>query len=257
LSYFLRDKSGKKVAVFKPMENGDPASYKREIAAYWVDQPQVYNVPFTTAVSIEHKVFAGSLEGSLQAFADNDGSGWDISSSLFSTEDVHKIGILDLQIMNCDRHEGNILVKRRSDGMYSMVPIDHGNSLPENLSNSWFVWQNWRQSRMPFCESIRDHIRNIDLEANVRMLRQLQIEEKALFNFRICTTLLKKGESYGLTVGELGDIMCRRDLGTPSELEIIYEASKIPGLTFDDDRRFQLIEQEMDKHLKFKLPCHR
>jgi len=207
-------------------------------------------------VSIQHEAFAGSLEGSLQAFAVNDGSAWDISSSLFSSEDVHKIGILDLQIMNCDRHEGNILIKRRRDRMYSMVPIDHGNSLPESLSNSWFVWQNWTQSRIPFSESMREHIRNIDLESNVRMLRQLQIEEKALFNLRICTTLLKKGESYGLTLGELGDIMCRRELGTPSELEMICEASAIPGLNFDGDRRFQLIEQEIDNHLKLRLQCH-
>jgi hypothetical protein len=34
------------------------------------------------------------------------------SSSLFSVDEVHKIAILDLRIMNLDRNDGNLLVKK-------------------------------------------------------------------------------------------------------------------------------------------------
>ena len=35
-----------------------------------------------------------------------------MGSNQFDTEEVHKIGILDLRILNCDRNEANILVKK-------------------------------------------------------------------------------------------------------------------------------------------------
>ena len=31
---------------------------------------------------------------------------------VFQTDEVHKIGILDIRILNCDRNEENILVKK-------------------------------------------------------------------------------------------------------------------------------------------------
>ena len=33
--------------------------------------------------------------------------------SIFPVEEVHKIGILDLRILNCDRNDENILVSRK------------------------------------------------------------------------------------------------------------------------------------------------
>lgn len=37
-----------------------------------------------------------------------------IGPSSFSVADVHRIGILDIRLMNMDRHGGNILVRRSS-----------------------------------------------------------------------------------------------------------------------------------------------
>lgn len=31
---------------------------------------------------------------------------------MFQTDEVHKVGILDIRILNCDRNEENILVKK-------------------------------------------------------------------------------------------------------------------------------------------------
>ncbi|MBT9500415.1 MAG: hypothetical protein IV092_04170 [Burkholderiaceae bacterium] len=45
-------------------------------------------------------------------------------------EDVHKMALLDIMSLNCDRHAGNIMVKFNDKNQPSLVPIDHGGSMP-------------------------------------------------------------------------------------------------------------------------------
>ena len=52
--------------------------------------------------------------GSLQAFVENKGSLEDRGSDYlaqFPKDEIHKIAILDLRILNIDRNEANILVQ--------------------------------------------------------------------------------------------------------------------------------------------------
>jgi hypothetical protein len=49
--------------------------------------------------------------GSLQGFAASDGPIENFSSDLFSDDEIHKIAIIDLRILNLDRNECNILVQ--------------------------------------------------------------------------------------------------------------------------------------------------
>lgn len=49
--------------------------------------------------------------GSLQEFVDSDDTSGNLSPSLFSRHEVHKIAILDLRILNTDRNDANILAK--------------------------------------------------------------------------------------------------------------------------------------------------
>lgn len=51
--------------------------------------------------------------GSLQAFIESEGPIENFSCDLFSADEVHKIAILDLRMMNLDRNECNILVTRQ------------------------------------------------------------------------------------------------------------------------------------------------
>lgn len=52
---------------------------------------------------------------------------------------MHKIGILDIRIVNCDRNDANILVKKLMMGkekprkVMRLIPIDHGLSFPDNF----------------------------------------------------------------------------------------------------------------------------
>ncbi|MEI4872801.1 hypothetical protein Q8G47_29175, partial [Klebsiella pneumoniae] len=54
--------------------------------------------------------------GSLQMFMENSGSCEDMGPSVFPVEEVHKISVLDIRMVNADRHAGNILVSKDEDG---------------------------------------------------------------------------------------------------------------------------------------------
>ena len=49
------------------------------------------------------------------------------SSDLFSEDEIHKIAILDLRILNLDRNECNILVQ--SSGIFNQDRADDGSSI--------------------------------------------------------------------------------------------------------------------------------
>ena len=69
-------------------------------------------------------------------FADHDDASYNYGSNLFEVEEVHKIAILDIRILNDDRNDENILLKRESNDekKFQLIPIDHGLSLPDTFS---------------------------------------------------------------------------------------------------------------------------
>ena len=88
--------------------------------------------------------------GSLQAFCTSEGGIENFSPDLFHKNEVHKIAILDLRILNIDRNEGNILVKIKIDKktrrkVRTLVPIDHGLCIPDNLAVCSYdlAWLSW------------------------------------------------------------------------------------------------------------------
>jgi hypothetical protein len=58
--------------------------------------------------------------GSLQLFAENLGPIENFSSDIFERDEVHKIAILDLRLLNLDRNLSNILVccEKGSEGNF-------------------------------------------------------------------------------------------------------------------------------------------
>lgn len=58
------------------------------------------------------------------------------SSDMFSKDEIHKIAILDIRLMNLDRNECNILVKKseKTGKVKKLIPIDHGLCIPDNLA---------------------------------------------------------------------------------------------------------------------------
>lgn len=60
-----------------------------------------------------------------------------MGSNQFDLDEVHKIGILDIRIINMDRNDANILVRKTQNStgkkMCRLIPIDHGLSFPDNF----------------------------------------------------------------------------------------------------------------------------
>jgi len=154
---------------------------------------------------------------------------------------VQKIGILDLQIINNDRHEGNILFQRKGNS-YKLIPIDHGFSLPHALDRAWFEWMNWPQAKQPFSSESLAYIERIDVGKDTKMLeKKLGMSADDLRPMKISTTLLKKGAARGLTLHQIGQMVCREDLNEPSLLEkMVEEATEKVKLTDNES----LAEQE-------------
>lgn len=283
-TYFLKDKDGNFIAVFKPIDeegNSDrnPKNHQqnrmelrsipnkgikdgeaalREVAAYLLDREGFIGIPRTDLVQITfHGKSTETKIGSMQEFIDNDGSSEDFGCSGFSAKDVHKIGIIDIQMMNMDRHAGNVLVKKDTKTKkLRLVPIDHGFSLPDGLDCPWFEWMSWPQAKVPFDDETKDYIMRIDIDKDAAMLERLGIRKECIKTMKITTTLLKKAVLHNKTLYEIGRMICKNNDETSILENICKNASEIARETcrgkdtLEEDRVFfQLLQSIVDKYL--------
>lgn len=165
-----------------------------------------------------------SKYGSLQLFANHMDNAGNYGYMMFSEKEVHKIAILDIRILNCDRNEENILLKKvlrrnhnninnnnnkndKSNIEFQLIPIDHGLAFPDQISicNCEIVWMEWPQVQHPFSLEEIEFIKNINPKEDVKFLhKHLKMREICLRNFRIAEILLKKCAENGLTLYDIG-----------------------------------------------------
>ncbi|XP_050226639.1 phosphatidylinositol 4-kinase gamma 7-like isoform X2 [Mercurialis annua] len=278
-AYYFKNCDGDNVAIVKPTDEepyapnnpkgfvgkalGQPGLKRsvrvgetgfREVAAYLLDYDHFANVPSTALVKVTHSIFNvnGGVNGnkhqqmeqvskiaSLQQFIHHDFDASDHGTSSFPVADVHRIGILDIRILNTDRHGGNLLV-RKLDGIgrfdqVELVPIDHGLCLPESLEDPYFEWIHWPQASIPFSEDELDYIGRLDPFQDCDMLRRElpMIREACLRVLIVCTVFLKEAAAFGLCLAEIGEMMSREFRGheeEPSEVELIcIQARSLQG----------------------------
>jgi hypothetical protein len=312
-TYFLKDKSGQRVAVFKPFDEQPQAennpkrktsqalclpeafsgikleeTHRNEVAAYLLDREGFAGVPLTVLVECTHTFFASTQRarspkrsppsggnnrrrsvtspsppsptsavtapsevflttkiGSLQKYMDYEAQSWDMGSTLYPVREVHRIGLLDIRILNLDRHGGNMLVihgegERRSvpdhwssfddddyeEKNYHLVPIDHAFSLPDvtrlNCSDLWFEWYNWSQTSQPFSEETLTYIEKINLESDVDLLLNLKVRRECIETMILTTSLLKfTALSMKMNLKEIARLIIRENPNKPSALEKI------------------------------------
>ncbi|XP_071705547.1 phosphatidylinositol 4-kinase gamma 6-like [Rutidosis leptorrhynchoides] len=301
-AYYLRNCDGDNVAIVKPTDEepfapnnpkgfvgkvlGQPGLKPsvrvgetgfREVAAFILDHDRSAKVPPTTLVKISRSVFnindRKNLENtmqvfkiaSLQQYITHDVVASDYGTSNFPVSAVHRIGILDVRILNTDRHAGNILIRKPKNlgnfGQVELVPIDHGLCLPESLDDPYFEWIHWPQASVPFSDDELDYISNLDPVHDSDLLRTElpMIREACVRVLVVCTIFLKEAASFGLCLTEIGEMMTREFRGNdeePSELESIYiQAKKLsaesetwsPGSRTTNKEMFQFdIECEED-----------
>jgi len=263
----------------------------REVAAYLLDHDSVLGVPMTTLAEARHPAFntngarlkvseggasigAHSIvpnsptkpatmkkAGSFQEFVRCECTMDDISPSKISVDEVHKIAILDIRIMNADRNTANLLVKRRpEDGSLELVPIDHGYCLRSVSDVSWmdWCWLDWPQLKKPVSDRLRKYILDLDIEADARMLQErLNICQEAVDYFRASSSLLKAGVRAGLTLYDIAIRCCRNDNSAevPSMLEKLTDmASDLASAAIENERWHHtaasraLVEQLTPRH---------
>jgi len=234
-------------------------SATREVAAFLLDEDEYYGVPPTTFVELVHPYFANRdlkeinvedekdmnpvkaplditdgakrltiKHGSLQMFIEDTEEAGNFGYKMFPDEEVRKIAILDIRILNCDRNEGNILVKK-VNGKFVLIPIDHGLALPDcfNICSYEIVWMDWPQVKKPFTEAEMIHINKFNPKADVIKLSEfLKFREVCLRNFRMAETILKNGAQKGLTLYEIGTIIYKDDPDQISPIEEILERTE-------------------------------
>lgn len=243
-SYILKDRNGSPLGIFKPREQevgcsqnpkhfalmGDlvqkqfgikpGTSYQRERVAYLLDQEGFANVPKTDIARIAKRHFRyyeeGHYTGSFQRFIPGCKHAWDhyqilpsfLSSArghLIPEHEIHKIAILDIRLLNCDRHLQNFLV----DDKWNTHPIDHGYTLPSNASSLRFNWMNFSQSKTAFTDEECEYIQSLDVNRDLALIKKKipSISAEALFRFKIASLLLKKAAERGLTPYQIGELM--------------------------------------------------
>ncbi|WCJ25496.1 Phosphatidylinositol 4-kinase gamma 7 [Euphorbia peplus] len=269
-AYYFKNCHGENVAIVKPTDEepyapnnpkgfigkalGQPGLKRsvrvgetgfREVAAYLLDYDHFANVPSTVLVKVTHHIFNVNDEvkgnkhqplkqvckiASLQQFVSHDFDASDHGTSSFPVNAVHRIGILDIRILNTDRHAGNLLVRKLDRigrfGEVELVPIDHGLCLPESLEDPYFEWIHWPQASIPFSEDELEYIHRLDPFQDADMLRRElpMIREACLRVLVVCTIFLKEAAGFGLCLAEVGEMMSREFRGhdeEPSELELI------------------------------------
>ncbi|RDY00154.1 Phosphatidylinositol 4-kinase gamma 8, partial [Mucuna pruriens] len=256
-AYVFRNQNGNSIAVAKPVDEeplafnnpkglggqmlGQPGLKKsirigetgiRELAAYLLDHGGLAGVPPTALVKFSHAAFTHDHNNnaaipkvaSLQRFVGHGFDAGELGPSFFPVSSVHRIGILDIRILNLDRHAGNILVMKHDhnnittaknyyvDGVADLVPIDHGFCLPEWLDDPYFEWLHWPQASIPFSDSELDYISKLDPFKDADILRTHipSFPECSIRLLIICTIFLKQTAAAGLSLAQIGQMMTRK-----------------------------------------------
>jgi len=221
-------RGGEHVAVIKQLDDaaGPPGSggYEsqavlREVAAFLLDHGGFASVEPTALIRISRPAMPAAM-ASIQRFVAHEYDAGELGPSRFSVASVHRVGILDVRLLNIDRHAGNILVKNppRSSRSASappppldLVPIDHGLCLPEQLDDPYFEWLHWPQSSLPFSDDELAYVTSLDPFKDAETLRaQLpSLKEPAIRILTLCTIFLKRAAAAGLCLADIGDMMTR------------------------------------------------
>ncbi len=210
--------------------------------------------------------------GSLQKYIDYDGIAADFSNTLFSVEEAHKIMILDIRIVNCDRNDENILLikekiknknnaahKEKKEKYYwKLIPIDHALSFPDKLEilDSELCWTSWEQAEEPFTKEEKKFINNIRILRDMKKLNKIvRLRENCWKLFRASNILLKIGAIFDLTPLEISRLLYRDDCDSPEEpskIELIIEKTDRLCSSIKVDKRLRLFScnyQEKNENL--------
>lgn len=209
--------------------------------------------------------------GSFQEYVHAECSMDDMGFSKICVDEVHKIAILDIRLMNADRNAANILCQRipEDPDHFRLIPIDHGYSLRSCADVAWFdwCWLDWPQTKEPLGKHAREYVLNLDVEADVRLLKErLGFKNDVLDYFRASCYALKSGVQAGLTLYEIAsEMLCRNDPSgeVPSKLESLTTMATELAMSAVNNGRFHhstashAIQEQLASAQKFQSSVHK
>lgn len=207
---------GRRSSIKRGLQYG--VAYLKEQAA-WILDMGFAGVPHTKHGSVD--LGTSTSFGSLQEYRPHVCSCEDMGTSRFSIDDVHRIGILDIRLLNLDRHLGNILVQE--DG--HLVPIDHGYVLPSihDIADVFFEWLFWSQCKVPFSAEEFEYIIGLNPRVDARALRELGIPDDVILAQLVATLFLQCCTKRGKTLFEIGRLVQRTNESLPSQFESVVQ----------------------------------
>lgn len=234
-AYLVENDTGEK-GIFKPSsgegtnEDGSPLkrgvtlgeATAKEIAAYKLGAD--LSVPHTSHFTLDDN--NELVQGSLQAYAVHVCAAEDLGPSVFSVDEVQKIGILDIRLLNLDRHLTNLLVAEDCNGVKTLIPIDHGYSFPSyhDLSDVYFGWSYFKQCKEAFTDKSLQLIEAIQPLEDAALLHQTGISSNSIVASTLATLLLQYAAKANLTLSQLADFMqSDLQLDTPSGFEVVVK----------------------------------
>lgn len=269
--------SGHQSGIRAGIAAGDSAI--REVAAYLLDKTHVAGVPTTSLATAFHPVFHYANKpssakdqklktGAIQAYVPHKCTADDVSSTLFSVDDVHAIALLDIRLANQDRHGGNVLVVEQSPKAYRLIPIDHGACLPRvsEMEETSFLWLFWPQAKQSFSKPMRQYIASLNPWEDAHMLQQSlpsshQLEPQALLTLHICTVFLQVCVlEKNMSPYDIGMLMCRHGSfrhqePKPSVLEQLVTKS-LKDTDSSKTRALQHGQDQYSKSVIASFQCH-
>lgn len=227
--YFIPDQEeGTFKVVFKPQSEENETSggegFLKEYAAYVLDDG-LAGVPETSVTALDLGRGKGLQLGSAQLYLDDFEDAEDYGPGVFDKADIEKIGVLDIRLLNTDRHSANMMRHKKTG---RLVPIDHGSAFPnlQELHKIHLEWTQYPSSKEPFSEEMLAKIEAIDVEADLEKLQLVGLDEGSLLGVWMATVMLQQAAKQGLTLFDVGSMIQRQgDRSEPSVLENLFHAS--------------------------------
>jgi len=213
----------------------------KEVVAYKLDHGNWAGVPRTELNSV--LMFDGEISrGSLQDYQSHVSSCEDLGWTRYDTTTVHQIGVLDVRLLNLDRHLGNILVTSNDN----LVPIDHGYILPsyKDMSDVTFGWLHWHQCKKPFAPETLEYVKTLKPSEDSGLLRSMGIREESILAQYCATVFLQRACRKGLSLFQIGCLVSRGDeYETQCKFETLMDNLPLTELevcrgTYDKNKAF-------------------
>lgn len=115
------------------------------------------------------------------------------------------------------------------------------------------AWLGFDQADLPFSQNSLDYIARLDIDTDIEMLESsFKIRPICLRNMKISTQLLQRAAASGLTLAQIGRLICRPDEDDtePSPLEkIVKKAEQLSALKPKNSKLTAVTKKALPKAL--------